>query len=277
MKRILLPCDFSEPALEAYKFALELATASQGEVVVIKAIDLPVLYEASIGGQPYVFDPSIVKELEEDAKKNFSEMKSKYPQAVPVSFSVGQGPVAYMIRHMIEEKKADLVVMGTHGASGLKEFIVGSNTEKIVRTSKVPVIAVRKAPSVSSIRNLVFPILLDLNQQDLIKHVKEIQTFFKAKLNILYVNTPGRFKTDLELKRVMEEYVKHYGLENYSLSIRNDGYESDAILHFAAEVNADMIVMATHGRRGLGHLLMGSIAEDVVNHLQCPIWTYTLS
>jgi hypothetical protein len=58
--------------------------------------------------------------------------------------------------------------------------------------------------------------------------------------------------------------------------MRNDAYETDGIISFAHEVNADLIAMATHGRRGLLHLLTGSVAEDVVNHVDCLMWTWSL-
>jgi nucleotide-binding universal stress UspA family protein len=47
-------------------------------------------------------------------------------------------------------------------------------------------------------------------------------------------------------------------------------------MRFTNDINADMIAMATHGRKGLAHFLSGSIAEDLVNHVSCPIWTYIL-
>jgi hypothetical protein len=74
----------------------------------------------------------------------------------------------------------------------------------------------------------------------------------------------------------MEEFAKHFKLSNYTINLRNDAYETDGIISFASEVKADMIAMATHGRRGLLHLLTGSVAEDVVNHVDCLIWTCSL-
>ena len=73
---------------------------------------------------------------------------------------------------------------------------------------------------------------------------------------------------------LMEEFTRHYTLTNYSLNTRNDFSEQDGIINFAHEIKADMIAMGTHGRRGLAHLFMGSVTEDVVNHVDCPIWTY---
>jgi hypothetical protein len=140
----------------------------------------------------------------------------------------------------------------------------------------VPVIAVRKAPAIDQVRKIVLPTTLRLDQHALIEKVKELQAFFNASLEVLWINTPMNFKTDLESKSLLEDFARNYKLTNFHLHVRNDTIEEDAITHFAREIKADMVTMATHGRRGLAHTLMGSVTEDVVNHLQCPIWTFSL-
>ena len=65
-------------------------------------------------------------------------------------------------------------------------------------------------------------------------------------------------------------------LKDYTLSVFNDTFEESGVISFAHLIKADMIAMGTHGRRGLNHVMSGSVAEDVVNHIDCPIWTYTI-
>jgi nucleotide-binding universal stress UspA family protein len=274
MKKILVPCDFSEPAVEAFRFAIDLAARSQGKVIVLKVIDLPnVTYGASIDMSIYNYSPTLLKDLEEDAKKSYKKMFDKFGKKTRnISFVVVQGPTSIIIRDYIEDNKIDLVVMGTHGTSGMEEFLVGSNTEKIVRFSNAPVIAIRNAVSISSIKNIVFPTTLELNQTDFIKKLKSLQEYFGATLHVLHLNTPFSFIKEIELK----EYADHYKHTKCTLNIRNDRYEPDGIISFVKEIKADMLAMPTHGRRGLSHFINGSIAEDVVNHVECPIWTYKL-
>jgi nucleotide-binding universal stress UspA family protein len=277
MKRILVPCDFSEPAIEAYKFALDLATASEGEVLVLKAIDLPIMLAGGFDVQPYTFDPSILKDLEDDAKKKYAEMKKKQGQLrAQETFHVKVGAVTPMIRNFIDNQKIDLVIMGTHGSTGLNEYLYGSNTERVVRFSPVPVLAIRKAPAISSVKKIAFPSTLSLDQTELVSKVKSLQDFFGASLHLLWVNTPAFFRRNQEVNVLLKEFVIHFKLKDYTLNIRNDISEQEGIVAFANEINADIVAMATHGRRGLAHLLTSSIAEDVVNHVQCPIWTYSI-
>jgi nucleotide-binding universal stress UspA family protein len=274
MKKILVPCDFSGPAVEAFQFAIDLASQSGGKVTVLTVIDVPaVVYGASVDTIAYDFNPNLYKELEEAAKRNYDKMVKKSAKGFTgLSFAVIQGPTSSMINDFINKKGIDLVVMGTHGATGLKEFFVGSNTEKIVRFSKVPVFAIRKAIPVSSIKSIVFPTSLQPDQSDFIKKLKTLQEFFNATLHILFLNTPFRFIRDKDLR----DYARQHKFTNYTLNIRNDRYEPDGIQFFVEEVKADMLVMATHGRKGLSHFLSGSVTEDVVNHVTCPVWTYAL-
>lgn len=274
MKKILVPCDFSETAIQAYDFAMNLATKANTEVIVLKVFDLPFLYETTFGATPQYFDTGVLKDIEADAVINFEKMKIRHSRKEMVSFTTLRGAVTFTINQFAEEHKIDLIVMGTQGATGLKEYWIGSNTEKVVCYAKVPVLAIRKSFDVSRIRNIVFPTTLQLDQKDLIMHIKELQRFFSAKLHLLMVNTPGNMMRSTDEMDLMEEFAHHYALSDYTLNTRNDFSEQDGIINFAHEMKADMIAMGTHGRRGLAHLFMGSVTEDVVNHVDCPIWTY---
>ncbi|HYG03690.1 MAG TPA: universal stress protein [Chryseosolibacter sp.] len=278
MKRILVPCDFSLPARQAYKFAVDIAAKSGGEVLVMNTIAIPVLFETTFGVQPYPLDLLQSQKLEANAREAFERMKSEYNvDGARVSFHLVHDYLLSGIRDFIENKQVDHVVMGTSGSSGIEEFFIGSNTEKIVRFSKVPVIAVPAAAKIpTTVRRIVFPNTLELDQNRLIEAVKGLQKFFNASLEILYINTPSKFKVDKEAYALVEAFAKTYQLDNFTVNVRNSPDEKTGILHFAQEGNCDLLAMATHGRQGLAHLFVGSIAESVVNKVDCPIWTFNL-
>lgn len=277
MKNILVPCDFSEPARQAYQFAREIAFSTGGKVWVIRSFDLPVPYQNAFDVQPYVFDVGLQADLENEAKESYAKMKDGQKlNQVNESFDVVPGSLVPVVRAFIENNKIDLVVMGTHGSEGITETLIGSNTEKVVRFSPVPVWVIRKAPSLKKIKKIVMPSTLNLDQTAFIKRVKELQKFLQAHIHILLINTPAHFQRDKDMKAALEEFASHYHLDNYSLQFRNNENEVDGIIEYVNEVDADLLLMATHARRGLAHLFVGSLTEDIVNHLDCPIWTYTL-
>ncbi len=274
MKRILVPCDFSDPSIQAFKFAIEIAEKSNGQVMLLHIVEVPVMHDTMI--MPVLdFEMSFFKDLKAKAEKHFAKMKIKYAkEGVKINSLVALGPIQKTIERIAEEKKADLIIMGTHGTTGLLDSFIGSNTEKVVRFSAVPVIATHQLAKLSKIKNIVFPTTLHQNQGPLIRQVKKLQLFFSATLHLLVVNTPGNMKRTPDEKQLMEAYAKHYKLVDYTINTRNDFTVESGIINFAHEIKADMIAMGTHGRKGLSHLFLGSIAESVVNHIDCPTWTY---
>ncbi len=275
MKKILVPCDFSAISIEAFKVALDIAVRVKGEIIVLFAIDLP----AFVGGfdmQPYVYDPNLVIDMKSWAEGKFHELNSFNSHRIPIKFRSKQTSVTEAVKEVITEDDIDQVVIGTHGSHGISEFMFGSNAEKVVRFSSVPVLTIRNAVPLSSIKKILFPTDLSLNHPGLIHRVKKLQEFLGASLDILWVNTPEDFRTDAEIRELMQDFVKETSLRNYSLYIANARDIEGGITGYAKRSKADMIAMATHGRRGLSHLIGGSLAEDVVNHYELPIWTYSM-
>jgi nucleotide-binding universal stress UspA family protein len=271
MKKILVPCDFSAPSIQAFRLAADLAAQSKGEVFLLNVVEMPVLHSSLI--VPIrAYENSFLKELREKATKNFIKLKEKWAKKVKAHLYVEHGVVSQSINKFISRKKIDLVVMGTHGSSGFREFTIGSNTEKMVRSSKVPVIAIR-TPSKASFKDLIFPFDLEEGQVRLATEVKLLQAFFKAKLHLLYVNSPSKFERSVFVEQKLADYVRQNKLKNYTINIYNDLDAENGIRNFSNKFRSKMVAMSTHGRRGLAHLLSGSVTEDVVNHLNCPVWT----
>ena len=106
--------------------------------------------------------------------------------------------------------------------------------------------------------------------------MKELQKFFKAHLHLVWINTPLNFNSDAVTHKRLQNFAKRFGLKDYSIHIFNHYNEEDGIIQFTKFVKGDIIAMGTHGRKGITHLLNGSIAEDVANHTDSVIWTYTM-
>ncbi len=273
MKNILVPCDFSAPAVNAFRLALDIASQSKGVVHVVNVVELPVVGDPGVM-QVVTLDETFFAESRTKLHRQFDKLVSKHGlENVKTTFSVEFGALPFIVEDIISRKRVDLVVMGSHGASGFKEFISGTNAERIVRRAGVPVLVVKdfyKGP----VKNIVFPNTLETEgQEELIKQVKQLQAFFKATLHIVYINTPAFFSSDVVTNQQLKDFAKRFMFKNYTLNIFNHENEEGGILNFSNMIGGDLIAMGTHGRRGISHLLNGSLAEDLVNHSKALIWT----
>lgn len=276
MKKILVPCDFSKPAINALQFAVDIATISKGTVKLVHIIELPVMHDTVL--MPVLnFEAEFLKELREKATARFRKLSEKYhKENIKITWEIDFGSPSKKLVEAIQSEPYDAVVMGSHGASGLREYFIGSNAEKVIRRSDIPVFVTKdyiKRP----IENIVFPNSLDIEgQEELVSRIKNLQNFFKAKLHIVWINTPSNFTSDVITQKRLLAFAKKYGLKNYTLNVFNHPNEEDGIIRFTKFIKGDIIAMGTHGRSGFTHMLNGSIAEDVANHTDSVLWTYTL-
>jgi nucleotide-binding universal stress UspA family protein len=177
---------------------------------------------------------------------------------------------------VIPDDNIDLVVMGASSHSKIEEFLVGSTTKKVVRSSKVPVLTIHEKPSTKLFKNIVYATSLsdeEIAFSDVIKFAQEI---YDATVHIVRINTRSNFIADTSIKEIMASFAERVQLKKYTLNIFNDFNEEDGILHFANVVGGDLIGMATHGRTGVASVLAGSISEDVINNSKKPVLTFLM-
>lgn len=277
MKNILVPCDFSDPAINAFRLGLQMAQKSDAKIHLMYAIELPVLNHPLFLSAVALEGP-YKDELSVKVTKEFEKVVNKYRsegENVEVIYHIEFGSVYESILDIIKVIPIDLVITGSHGSSGIRELFLGSNAEKIVRRSPVPVLIVKNHFK-GKLKNIVFPSTLEIaKHEDLVMKVKQLQDFFQATLHIVFINTPANFENDHVTFSKLDAFARHFMLKNYTLNIYNASDEESGIVHFTKKVQGDLIVMGTHSRRGLNHLMNGSIAEDVTNHTDTLIWTYS--
>lgn len=279
MKKILVPTDFSKPAQWALEVATGIAKKAKGQIILLHIVEQPTSESFNAEGQIFEGegweDKLFTLKLVEKNKTQLEEMaKTAEAAGVPVACELRLGNPFHGMRTVITDRKVDLVVMGTSGRSKFEEMMVGSNTERVVRYAKCPVLTVHEKPSGHNFVNIVYASSLNENEKAFARVVQNAQEMYHAKIHLVRINTPMNFRPDHEVRRVMQEFARKLNLQDYTLNVFSDRSEEEGILHFAASINADLIAMATHGRTGFAHVLVGSIAEDVVNHAQRPVLTY---
>ncbi|WP_026952923.1 universal stress protein [Algoriphagus mannitolivorans] len=281
MIKVLVPYDFSETANHALKFATSLANNyPQVELSLLHVVETPVTTGmGTMGGGlesvPAFENQVFFMELIETRKNQFNKLEEQYKDS-PFGFStkIVVGNVFKGISETINDQNPDLIIMGSKGTTGLEEVIIGSNTEKVVRSANCPVITIKTETDVRDMKKIVFASDFRDSDEEVAKRFKRMQKLFNAEFYFVVVNTPGNFETTRESMSRIKTYVSKHKFENIKAEIYNSLSEESGILEFADDIDADLIAMTTHGRTGLIHLITGSIAEDVVNHSKRPVWTY---
>ncbi len=274
MKKILVPTDFSEHAFNAIKTAASIARKTGAELLLLHIIELP--QEASDAIQPGYDIPEVLF-FKQNAERRLSEASlSPELSGLTVSQVLMLGRTFKKVNEVAVENKVDLIVMGSHGASGFKELFLGSNTEKVVRTSEVPVLVIKRNETEVSFNNVVFASDFMSDNKKSFAPIVDFFMLNQIKPHFLFVNTPNNFKPTHIAEKMAADFLKTFNLEGYDFSIYNELDIEKGILRFAEKVNADLIAMGTHGRTGFTRLLNGSISEDLVNHSPRSVLTFKI-
>jgi nucleotide-binding universal stress UspA family protein len=273
MKRILVPTDFSPQAANALKVAALIAQKNKAEIYLEHSLDLPA-HLATGGGSSAKPESIYFIKL---ANKKFAEvLKRDYLSEIDVHQAIGHGEIYDDVQLTVKDKKIDLIVMGSHGTSGFKEMFIGSNAEKVVRTSKIPVLVIKNEYDIFDIKDFVFATDFSEECRKPFEQAKKFAKDMGAKMHLLFVNAPNDFKTTAEINSIMSEFLKGNSAENYTTNIYCDTTVEKGILGFATAIGAQLIGMSTHGRKGLSHFFNGSISEDLVNHANMPVITFKI-
>lgn len=276
IQKLLVPTDFSPQALNALKAAAQLARRYKADIYLLHLLEMP---EVLIDGPATQHQSQLPEALYymKLAHKKFSNiLKAPFLEGIKIYETAEFDGAFEGIMTYVKKYDIDAIVMGSHGMSGIQEFFIGSNTEKVVRHSEIPVFVIKNELNIFNIRNFVFATDLQEESLDAIQEAIKFAQSEEASLHMLYVNTPNRFKTTQEITSICKGFLKKIGQKSQKLTIYNDVSVERGILNFAESIKADLIGIGTHGRKGLAHFLNGSISEDLVNHAQRPVVTFKI-
>ena len=264
MKTILVPTDFSECAEHALKYACVLARKTKAKIILLNVI-------VSDNFETAPFMMALLKET----KKKMNKLK-ELPiwNKVEMKDFIEVGDVSEKVNAAAKKHKADIIVMGTHGAKGLNDVLIGSNAERVVRDAEVPVLSIQDGKENVQIKNIVFATDFSEETKLVFPFIKLFAEVFEAQCHILKIISDPNFKARNLAKKEGENFLKENGFGKYPITILPDFKSKASGISRFAEVNkTDVIALGTHGRHGLAHFLKGSIAEDVVNYSLLPVLT----
>ena len=273
MKSIIVPIDFSEQSQIALKVAATLAKKNKAELVVMHMLELATGIMSNTEYIPQVHIVHLINVTEQRFKKFLDKPYLKDINITPV---IKHYKVFSEIDDVAKEHGASLIVMGSHGTDGLQELFIGSNTERVVRDSEIPVLVVKG--DVDNFKAESFVFACDFKEESIPAAKKAIAfaELLGAQLKMVYINTPADafLSTEDAYKRISKFLnIAMLGLE---VDIYNDYSVEKGVLNYAETNAADLIGIPTHGRKGLSHFFMGSIGEDIANHSKIPVVTFKI-
>jgi len=289
--RILFATDFSQWAQRAEDYACALACSWRASLTVLSVAEFPP------GLNPdYLVNQQYLADLLKHASAQLVDFKGRAEgRGIAVTTRVATGIPSEEVISSAREEDSDLIVVGTRGKTGLAHILLGSTAERVIRGAPCPVLSVRTEPAdIEEGRVLLRPVTLERIlvpvdfsdcSLDALEYAVLVAQQAKASLMFLHVLEPVSYGLDFTLSQSgarhsefstwtkrFEELVSSHRHVNVPMEFRlRGGIPSDSILDSAQTLPCDLIVMGTHGRRGISHTISGSVAESVLRKSHCPV------
>jgi len=274
MTKILFPTDFSTSASNAYQYTLALAEKINARVITLHVYEKP--YIPGIEKVPMTAQEiyeSIKMETFEDYKKNVEELRKSAENHgysnVDMDHLLKEGSTVSTICHMAKQEDVDFIVMGTKGATGLREIFLGSVTAEVMENAPCPVLGVpEEAELDDAIDNIA--VTTDHAEKDylLFDAILKLTEIFKAKLYCLHVDTGNTESITGKMKAIAEKYAEN---DDFStVNIQNSDVEK-GLVQYAEEKHIDLIAMRTEKRNFFQELFHYSMAKRMSYHTKIPI------
>lgn len=293
IERILLATDSSEGARRAEEYACYLARLWGAEVIAVTVLEFPT------GMNPkHPVNEIYLTQLLKDATRNLAEAKARVSElGIAIETRIATGIPSEEILTTARTEGVDFLILGTRGKTGLAHVLLGSTAERVIRVAPCPVLAVRAGEKGTAgkpeqfrqveIGRILVPVDFSDCSLDAVEYAAIWAQQLKGELTLLHVLEPVSYGLDFTLgqsaERQRTKELIHGRLEQISSALRRagvtvdhrllGGYPADSVLEHARATRADLIAMGTHGRRGLSHVLMGSVAEAVLRQAPCPVLT----
>ncbi|MCK9421661.1 MAG: universal stress protein [Bacteroidales bacterium] len=269
MSKIVVALDFSDCSINAFLHALSIAQHCGSDMILVW------VEKTMAEKEKYTDKP---KDPFAEVQKAFEELIAKYQPELPdgkITFSIRRGKIYKEVTNEARSCKANLIVVGTHGASGFEEFWIGSNANKIVAASPCPVLTIRGGINIKRpLARIVFPIDSAEETRQKASYVAYFAKKHDAEIFILKLYTSklktARHNVDLyasQVSRYFDEEKVKYHIESVAV-VENI---SKAMIDYAAKIDANLIAIMTEQETTTANIFLGPYAHQTVNHSPFPV------
>jgi nucleotide-binding universal stress UspA family protein len=271
-QKILIPIDFSETSMIAIEHGAFTAQLFKGELILLHVVEKHWEKFSVVAPELRVEAPSdLINSIEKRLEEVAADIRSKY--GVKSTCITSDGNIFSEIIAVSKENNVNLIVMGTHGTSGIVEFFAGSNTYKVVTEAICPVISVRAYANTIGFKNILLPIDDSVHSRQKVNHAIVLAKHFAAKVHLLGLSDSddsGELKKfEMKLDGI-EEYIRKCNLPVSRKTI-NGGNQAKVSYDYAKTINADLIVIMTDQDENITGRLLGTFAQQIINHSKIPV------
>ena len=275
MYKILVPVDFSEKSKYAVKTAAQIGKKIDAKIYLLHLVELPSGIVDMGAGSNFSIPESMMY-LRKVKEKILALKAAFFNDDQIVKYSIKFQHPYEGIKDYVEKINADLIVMGSKRVSDFEEMIIGSNTEKVVRTSTVPVIVVKTDAKKFKFKKIIFASNYENENKAAFKDFLTFAKQFNSQIHLLKINTASSFESSAVTKEKIEDFIEDFEIDRKTIHIHNDVSIVKGITNFAQEIDADLIALTTHGRSGLSSLFNSSIAKSVSKSVLRPVITFKI-
>lgn len=273
--KIVFPTDFTDLAMNALKVATKMCKRHNAELHLVNTVELD-YYSFSI--EPYSSTVYSNQEVLDASKENLLRLKEniEFQEGIQCFIHVEPGNPAHYICMVAAEIRADLIIMATHGASGFREFFIGSNAYKVVKHAPCPVLTIPGSFKKDSFEKIMFPIRSTSGIEEKYEVVKTILMEKNTRLEVTGIvdkakpEQISKISSSLsKLKlRMVDDKVNFHSDLFYASNIAGD------ILRIAGEKESDILAINATLDYNWKELFIGPYTQQIVNHSKIPVLSF---
>lgn len=272
MVNILVPTDLSELSKIAVQYAIKIANKMDGNITLLHVINIIQPTRATMRLRLKSLEQELLDIAKEDLEALVKDISKTAKTNLPIKIKIVKGSsFNNSVKREAKRLRTGLIVMGTRGASGLKKYVMGSNTASVIEVSHVPVLAVPELGSFKNFRNVVYA-------SDLTHLEKELKTLipylekFDSTVHLIHVTQSQ--KTVSIIERKIDSVVQKTGYKNVVVRVIVNKQVDEAIDHYVDVIKADLLTMFTHERSFYEKLFDRSMTRKMAFHSKVPLLAF---
>lgn len=271
MKSILIPTDFSLCAQNAENAAMQLAKKFGAKIYLFHHADIPKDWAEMLVTERERHSDALKKIYEVEA--SFDRIRKLFPD-ITIETHITGGKWIDRMSQFVQQKNIDLIVIGSHGASGKNSFFIGSNTQKVVRGVHCPILVIKEPLGKLKFNNVIYASSFNTSEKVAFLKFKDFIKHFLPEIHLVTIHNSGFLDGPITLQRaVLKDYVELSKPLTAHAHIIDSLTIDGGIRKFANSIDADLVVVANHYKRPLKRMLVGSNVEALVNHAYMPVLT----